>query len=141
MRVEIFTPDVSGKAVLLPLFMDRVPCGFPSPASDYVEKSLNLNDYCIRHPSATFMIRAEGASMVLAGISDNDLLVVDRAETARHGDIVVAAVGGEFTVKRLCTHPRLCLEPTNPEYRTLFVEPDDLEIFGVVMYVIHGTRG
>lgn len=125
----------------IPLFSDSCACGFPSPAADFVEQELDLTQYCIKHPSASYYIRAEGESMILAGISSGDLLVVDRAETARHGDVVVAAIDGEFTVKRLCTHPRLALEPMNPAYATMFVNPDSLEIFGVVTYVIHSTRG
>jgi len=125
----------------LPLFADRCRAGFPSPAQDYVEQTLDLNEYCIRHPSATYYVRAEGDSMILAGISSGDLMVVDRAERANHGDVVIASIDREFTVKRLCTHPRLSLEPMNPAYKPMFVDPDSLEIFGVVMYVIHGTRG
>lgn len=136
-----FRPDSELSVLSLPLFADRCRAGFPSPAQDYVEQTLDLNQYCIRHASATYFVRAEGESMILAGISSGDLLVVDRAERAGHGDIVIAAIDGEFTVKRLCLHPRLCLEPMNPAYSPIFVDPDLLEIFGVVMFVIHGTRG
>lgn len=127
--------------IKIPLFLDACPCGFPSPAADYVEQDLDLTRYCIKHPSASYFVRAEGESMILAGISNGDLLVVDRAETARHGDIVVAAIDGEFTVKKLLTSPRLALEPMNPKFSTLFVDPDCLEIFGVVTFVVHNTRG
>lgn len=136
-----FRPDSELSVLSLPLFADRCRAGFPSPAQDYVEQTLDLNQYCIRHASATYFVRAEGESMILAGISSGDLLVVDRAERAGHGDIVIAAIDGEFTVKRLCLHPHLCLEPMNPAYSPIFVDPDLLEIFGVVMFVIHGTRG
>ena len=91
--------------------MERVPCGFPSPAQDYVEDSLDLNKLVIKHPSATYFVRVSGDSMIGAGISHGDLLVVDRSLNAVHGDIVIAAVAGEFTVKELQTHPRLQLIP------------------------------
>lgn len=75
--------------------------------------------------------------MIESGILSGDLLIVDKAETPTHGDIVIASVGGEFTVKRLCTHPTLCLQPMNPAYSPIFMDPDDLDIFGVVIHAIH----
>lgn len=134
------TPDEEIPVLALPLFADYCRAGVPSPAADYIERTLDLNEYCIRHPSATYFVRAEGDSMVLAGINSGDLLVVDRAETPQHGDIVIAAVEGEFTVKRLCLTPRLCLEPMNPAYQPIYVEADRLEIFGKVLHVIHTLR-
>ncbi len=136
----MFTPGDTPPVLSLPLFADRCRAGFPSPAQDYVEKTLDLNEYCIRHPSATYFVRASGESMTEAGIGDGDLLVVDRDETVGHGDIVIAAVAGEFTVKRLCLRPRLALEPMNPAFPTLYPDPDELEIFGVVLYAVHNTR-
>lgn len=76
-------------------------CGFPSPAQDYVEKRIDLNELLVQHPSATYFVKAAGDSMIDAGIDEGDLLVVDSARKAEHGDIVIAAVGGEFTVKKL----------------------------------------
>lgn len=125
---------------LLPLFSDRVPAGFPSPAQDYVEAELDLNDYCIRHPSATYFLRASGNSMCDAGLKDGDLLIVDKSVTPEHGDIVIAAVDGEFTVKQLQVRPRLALRPMNPAYAVIYPDPDALEIFGVVMHFIHTPR-
>lgn len=133
-------PDEELPVLALPLFADYCRAGVPSPAADYIERSLDLNEYCIRHPSATYFVRAEGDSMLLAGINSGDLLVVDRAETPAHGDIVIAAVEGEFTVKRLCLTPRLCLEPMNPAYAPLYLAPNQLEIFGKVLHVIHTLR-
>lgn len=78
--------------------------------------------------------------MVEAGILSGDLLIVDKAVKLPHGDIVIAAAAGEFTVKRLCTHPRLCLQPMNPAYSLIFVDPDELDIFGVVIHAIHTLR-
>lgn len=125
----------------LPLFLERVPAGFPSPAQDYVEDMLDLNDLCIRHRSATYFVRASGHSMTDAGIKDGDLLVVDKSEKPGHGDIVIAAVDGEFTVKVLQLRPSLALQPMNPTFPTIYPDPDSLEIFGVVTWFLHATRG
>nr|WP_208952106.1 translesion error-prone DNA polymerase V autoproteolytic subunit [Rahnella sp. ChDrAdgB13] len=134
------TPAADPEKIFLPLFIEQCPAGFPSPATDYVEKSLDLNELCIRHPSATYFVRAEGESMIESGILSGDLLVVDKAITPAHGDIVVAAVNGEFTVKKLCTFPALCLQPMNPAYAPIFIDPDNLEIFGVVIHALHTFR-
>lgn len=124
---------------MLPLFADHVPAGFPSPAQDYVEAELDLNSYCIRHPSATYFLRASGNSMADAGMRDGDLLVVDKSLTPQHGDIVIASVDGEFTVKKLQTRPRLALCPMNPAYAPIYPDPDALEIFGIVTHFVHTT--
>ncbi|CAK9887152.1 MAG: Protein UmuD (plasmid) [Candidatus Erwinia impunctatus] len=135
-----FTTAVSPARLKIPLFTERCPAGFPSPAQDYVEAELDLNDYCIRHPSATYFLRASGHSMNDAGMKDGDLLVVDKSLTPEHGDIVIASVDGEFTVKQLQTRPRLALRPMNASFPTLFPDPDTLEIFGVVIHFVHTTR-
>ncbi len=103
----------------LPLFLERVACGFPSPAQDYVEDRIDLNKLAVKHPSATYFVKVSGDSMIGAGIGDGDLLVVDRSLTAEHGDIVVAAVDGEFTVKELQTRPVLRLLPHNTRYQPI----------------------
>lgn len=117
-----------------------VPCGFPSPAQDYVEKELDLNEYCVRHRSATYYLRAHGDSMQDGFLFNGDLLVIDNALKPVKGDIVVAGMGAEFTVKRLMTRPKLCLQPMNPSYPPLYPNPDELQIFGVVTHIIHRTR-
>ncbi|MFC3395766.1 translesion error-prone DNA polymerase V autoproteolytic subunit [Brenneria rubrifaciens] len=123
--------------VELPLFTDRVECGFPSPAQDYVEERIDLNKLLIRHPSATYFVRVSGDSMSGVGIADGDMLVVDCAITARHDDIVVAAVDGAFTVKKLQLQPEVQLIPMNSAYRPIrFGNDDALEIFGVVTFTI-----
>lgn len=124
----------------LPFFLSRVPAGFPSPAQDYVEAELDLNSHCILHPSSTYFLRAAGDSMTDAGLKDGDLLVVDKSVTPQHGDIVIAAIDGEFTVKQLQLRPRLALRPMNPAYSIIYPDPDQLELFGVVMHFIHSTR-
>ena len=135
--MKFYSPTGLGQIAALPLFSDRVPCGFPSPAQDYVEQRIDLNKLVIRHPSATYFVRAAGDSMNGAGIGSGDLLVVDSAKTAQHGDIVIAAVDGEFTVKRLQTHPSVMLVPENPAYSPILVGGEEsLDIFGVVTHVL-----
>ncbi len=82
-----------------PLFLSPVACGFPSPAPDYTEQTIDLNPLCVTHPAATYFVRATGDNMVDHGICDDYLLVVDRIRKVRNGSVVVAAVDGEFTVK------------------------------------------
>ncbi|MDZ4034630.1 translesion error-prone DNA polymerase V autoproteolytic subunit [Kluyvera ascorbata] len=135
--MKFYSPTGLGQIAALPLFSDRVPCGFPSPAQDYVEQRIDLNKLVIRHPSATYFVRAAGDSMNGAGIGSGDLLVVDSAKTAHHGDVVIAAVDGEFTVKRLQMHPTVMLVPENPAYSPILVGGEEsLDIFGVVTHVL-----
>ncbi|MGO3910065.1 translesion error-prone DNA polymerase V autoproteolytic subunit [Huaxiibacter chinensis] len=125
----------SGNIMALPLFLERVACGFPSPAQDYVEDRIDLNKLVVTHPNATYFVKVSGDSMIGVGIGEGDLLVVDRALTAGHGNIVVAAVDGEFTVKELQTVPFLALVPHNPQYQPITFQPDEeVQIFGVVTY-------
>lgn len=129
----IFTPRVR-----VPLFADTCAAGFPSPAQDYVESELDLNELCIRRRASTFFVRASGSSMQELGLYNGDVMVVDRAEEASHGDIVIAEVNGEFTVKRLQLHPRLALLPMNPTYSIIY--PDELQLLGVVTWFFNSTR-
>ena len=126
----------------IPLYLDRVAAGFPSPAQDSIEKTLDLNELCIQHPAATFFVRAEGDSMIGAGIFSGDVLVVDRSLNARSGDIVIACLDDEFTVKQLITSPALVqLRPMNAAYSSITLSEDsELELFGVVTTVIHSLR-
>ncbi|EAA9081777.1 translesion error-prone DNA polymerase V autoproteolytic subunit [Salmonella enterica subsp. enterica] len=128
------TPEVLN----VPLFTERCSAGFPSPTADYTEEELDLNAYCIRRPSATYFVRAIGESMKDIGLHSGDLMVVDKAEKARHGDIVIAETEGEFTVKRLQLKPRIALLPMNPAYPILY--PEEVQIFGVVTAFVHKTR-
>ena len=124
--------------VKLPLFAEPCAAGFPSPAQDYVEKELDLNELCIRRRASTFFVRASGSSMEGLGLYDGDVMVVDRAEEASHGDIVIAEVEGEFTVKRLQLQPRIALQPMNPAYPVIY--PDELQLLGVVTWWFNSTR-
>lgn len=126
----------------LPFFTDAVRAGFPSPAGDHVDKTLDLNELCVQHPSATYFVRAEGSSMIERGIFPGSVLVVDRSLSARHGDVVIASVDGEFTVKTLELKPAVRLIAGNVEFKPIeFNEESELDIFGVVTTVIHSLRG
>lgn len=126
----------------IPAFKSEVRAGFPSPADDYVEQKLDLNRFLIRHPSATFYVRVKGNSMEGAGISDGDMLIVDRALEAGNNDIAVCVINGEFTVKRLKKEKgALYLVPENPGYRPIRVpEGSDFQVWGIVSYVIHKAQ-
>ena len=125
----------------MPLFSEAVSAGFPSPAQDYVEKTLDLNELCIKRPAATFFVRVEGESMIQAGIYAGDILVVDRSVTAEHGDTVIVAIDGEMTVKELQLRPTVRLVPRNPAYPAIEIaEGTVLDIFGVVTNVIRNIR-
>jgi DNA polymerase V len=125
----------------IPLFSDAVSAGFPSPATDYCERKLDLNELCIQKPAATYFVRALGDSMIDAGIFPGDVLVIDRSIDASHGDIVIAAVNGELTVKLLETKPQTRLVPMNSQHAPIVIpEEADLEIFGVATNVIHSLR-
>lgn len=120
-----------------PLFLTRVPAGFPSPADDYVEGTLDLNDLVIRRPEATFFVRVEGDSMVDAGIHPGDLLVIDRSVEPHDGDVVIAALDGEMTVKRVRRgEEALWLVADNEAYPPQRVTTE-LVVWGVVQHVIH----
>lgn len=121
----------------IPLFQSKIPAGFPSPAQDYVEQTLDLNELCIKRPAATYFVRVEGDSMIEAGIHPDDILVVDRSVTPQHGDIVIAQVNGEFTVKELELKPVVQLVPRNKAYQPVrFNDDSELLLFGVVTNIV-----
>jgi DNA polymerase V len=128
-------------SIKLPLFTGKVAAGFPSPADDYVEKTLDLNDLLIQKPAATFFVRAEGESMLGAGIHPNDILIVDRSIEPIPGKIVICALNGELTVKRLTsTDGQITLAAENPAYSDITIHEDiDMVIWGVVTSVIHAV--
>lgn len=135
--MQFFTPTELRQHIALPLFGNLVPCGFPSPAQDYVERRIDLNELMIQHPSATYFVKCTGDAMVEAGICEGDLLVVDSSRKAEHGNIVIAAVDGEFTVKRLQLHPVIMLKSENSLYAPIRIgSEDNLEVFGVVTYIV-----
>lgn len=123
----------------LPLFLERVSAGFPSPAADYEEGRLDLNRYLIKNPPATFFVRVAGDSMIGAGIHPGDLLVVDRSLEPRDKNVVIAALNGELTVKRIrIRRKKIYLEAENEIYASREVSAEaDFEVWGVVTNVIH----
>lgn len=127
---------------LIPSFQDLVQAGFPAECGTIIKEYVDLNELCIRKKAATFFVIATGLSMVDAGIYEGSLLVVDRSLDAKHGDIVIASIAGDYTVKRLCLHPVVQLEPMNPDFPTIVLHDggDDLELFGVVTFSINGLH-
>ncbi|MFT7108621.1 MAG: DNA polymerase V [Psychrobacter glaciei] len=125
---------------LLTVYIDSVPCGFPSPADDYSEEQLSLDEHLIKHPSATFLARASGDSMQGRGIFDRDMLIIDRALEPVHGDIVVVAIDGQLTCKSIDLHRKLLLA-ANPLYPPIQITEDqDVVIEGVVKASIRYHR-
>ena len=134
------TPTMKNDADKLPLLMQTtVCCGFPSPAEQYVESPLDLNELLVKKPAATFFVRAAGESMTGAGIYPGDILVVDRSLEPGNGSVVIAAVNNEFTVKFFRKDRNgIRLEPANSKFKAIFfAEGMELRIFGVVTACIH----
>lgn len=125
-----------------PLFTVRIPAGFPSPGDDYIDEKLDLNEYLIKHPSATFFMRVQGDSMINAGIHSGDLLIVDRVMEAVNNSIIVAVIDGEFTVKRVqIANNNVYLVAENSNYHRIEVTPEmRFEVWGVVTHVIHQAK-
>ncbi|HOY31470.1 MAG TPA: translesion error-prone DNA polymerase V autoproteolytic subunit [Bacteroidales bacterium] len=135
--LEIFAPE-TGKKISLPFYVAKISAGFPSPAEDFIERKLDLNEYLIKNPSATFFVKVSGQSMINAGIHDGDILVVDRSAEPANNRIVIGVVNGEFTVKRLLKkNTKLFLVPENTDYKPIEInETMDVSIWGVVTYTI-----
>ena len=121
-----------------PALLGSVRAGFPSPAEDLGEQTVDLTRELITHPQATYLVRARGHSMTGVGIFDRDLLVVNRALTPQRGQVVLAVLDGEFTVKTLVQHQgRVALRAANPGYPVILPkEAQTLEIWGVVTAAI-----
>lgn len=134
-------PVSSETSLELPLAESEIKAGFPSPADDFMEDALDLNEHLIDHPSATFFVRVSGDSMVDAGIHDGDILIVDRALEPANGKVVIAVLDGQLSVKRLRKqNGNVSLEPENDDYGPLEItEENDLRIWGVVTRVIHSV--
>jgi DNA polymerase V len=126
--------DRVGRPQLCPL-----PAGWPAPAENYVEDTLDLHRLAVKNPPATFFLRVTGDSMIGAGIHNGDLLVVDRSRTPASGKVVVAVVDGELTIKRLIKRKgKTILHPENPVYPEIDIsEREDTSIWGVATYVLH----
>jgi len=121
----------------IPIYSSKVEAGFASPADDFVEEYLDLNNLLVKHHEATFFVRVSGKSMIDAGIYPDDILIVDRSVNARDGKIVIANVDGDVTVKRLSiTGDNVTLKAENPKHKDIVIT-GELHIWGVVTSVIH----
>ena len=130
--------ELSGE-LSCPLYLSPVNAGWPSPAEDYIDQQLNLHEYVVRNPAATFFLRAAGDSMINVGIHDGDLLIVDRSVDAAPNRVVIAALEGELLVKRLARrNGKTWLVPANPDYPDIDITNREyVHIWGVVTYVLH----
>ena len=129
----------NAKLSSVPVLGDAVPAGFPSPAEDYLDMDLNLHDYLVRNPAATFCVRVSGGSMVSADIKSGDVMVIDRALDPTNNSIVLAVLNGEFTVKRIKKRANeLYIIADNEEYQPMKITKDvDFQVWGVVTFIIH----
>jgi DNA polymerase V len=123
----------------IPFLITAAQAGFPSPAQDFTELPLDLNSYLVKHPAATFLVRVTGDSMLNAGIHNGDVLIVDRALAVAAGNIVVAVLMGEFTIKYYYPEKgNIVLRPAHKDYSDIVVTSEmDFEIWGVVTCVLH----
>jgi DNA polymerase V len=162
--IKTLTPDLS-TSYKLPIFVNSVKAGFPSPATDYEEAKLDLNTHLIANPNATFFVHIDGDSMIDAKIQSGDIAIVDRSLEARNGDVILAVIDGDFTIKRLeirdfkgevITDPKqkgikLTVQTQNTKQIRLLPENSDFEpiiitgnmtfvVWGVVTSVIHKMR-
>lgn len=138
----MIVPIGSKKKLKIPLVQSRISAGFPSPADDYLDPAIDLNEHLITNPAATFLVRVKGNSMVDAGIYEEDVLIVDRSIPATNNCIVIAMLSGEFTVKRLRQRAgKTFLEAANSSFARIELKDEqELVIWGVVTYVIHRAR-
>lgn len=138
-KLELFSADLDSE-LELQYSQEGVRAGFPSPAQDYTTEAIDLNKELVLHPSSTFYARCVGDSMKESGIDDGDLLIIDKSLEPGEGDIVVAFIDGDFTLKRIHldqTHNCLMLIPSNPDYHPIKVtEENHFIIWGVVTYNI-----
>jgi DNA polymerase V len=136
----ISVPNSNAKQLLTPLYSHKISAGFPSPADDHIEQTLDLNQHLITHPVSTFFLKVSGDSMIGAHIQENDILVVDKSLSPKNDDIVIAVFHAELTVKKLIINKNgdIFLKPENDKYPIIHIpSPDELIIWGVVTSVIH----
>ena len=139
---KFWLPSLLAPVQRIPLFGHTVPAGFPSPADDYVEDRLDLNQLLVQNKSATFFLRVKGDSMIHAGIHDGDIIVVDRSVEPVDRAVVVAVIDGELTIKRLIKrNGEVELHAENPKYAPIrFKEGQVLTIWGVVTSAVHSVK-
>lgn len=133
---------VPSSHILIPYALEKISAGFPSPAQDYIDKALDMNEHLIKNETATFIVKVASLSMLNAGIEIDDELIVDRSLNAKHGDIVVALIDNDFTVKRLMIDESgQWLKAENPDYKNIYLlDGQELIIWGVVTHIIKMTR-
>ena len=136
---ELSFYSMDKKVLDIPFYQSNVPAGFPSPAEDFMDLDLNLQEYLVQHPSATFCVRVTGDSMQNAGIYSGDVMVVDRALEPQNNTIVLAILDGEFTVKRIQKKGQeLYLKPENSKFKPIQItEEMNFQVWGVVTHIIH----
>ena len=132
---------VRHKQINIPIFIDKISAGFPSPATDYMENKLDLNEHLIKHPAATFIVKASGFSMIKEGIHPDDLLIIDRSIVPQNNNIVIASIFGDLTVKKLKKKEKaFFLLSANDSYPNIEVKEEmECFIWGVVTFIIHAT--
>jgi len=133
-HISIQIPTVGIQPVRVPLYSHKVAAGFPSPADDYIEGRLSLDEHLISNKDATFFVRAKGNSMTGAGIFDGDLLVVDKSLDPSSGDIIIAIIDGDLTVKRFIKRgEKVILKPENLRFKEIELQDgQELQVWGVV---------
>jgi DNA polymerase V len=137
MSISIFTPNQTSE-LAIPAAGSQISAGFPSPAEDYLEPMLDLNQALIKNPSSTFYGRVKGVSMKDAGVDNGDLLVIDKSLSYRNNAMAVCFINGEFTLKRIKVEgDTLLLMPANKDYDPIVVKGDaDFSVWGIVTYII-----
>lgn len=135
--IHSVSPYIVNRKLRLPIFSSRVQAGFASPADDFIEQYLDLNELLVEHEQATYFVRVAGRSMIDAGIFPNDILIVDRSVEAIHNKIIIAVIDGEVTVKRLqISGDQVVLKAENKDYKDIPVL-GELNTWGVVTSIIH----
>ena len=139
LSIKVVTPTT---LLSIPYAIEKISAGFPSPAQDYIDKRLDMNEHLIKNECATFIVKVGSLSMLNAGIDIDDELIVDRSLDAKHQDIVVALIENDFTVKRLMIDESgRWLKAENPEYKNIyFNEGQELLIWGVVTFILKNAR-
>ena len=144
--MEVFQSSVvrqrNQSHLLIPLASECISAGFPSPADDYIDAGIDLNEQLIRNPTSTFLLRVSGNSMTGAGIHNGDLLIVDRSLNPHPGHIVVAVIEGAFILKRLVLKNEvLYLEADNPDYQQIDLRQyENVHVWGVAIHSIHSLN-
>ncbi|MBR5898384.1 MAG: translesion error-prone DNA polymerase V autoproteolytic subunit [Muribaculaceae bacterium] len=139
--LDLYAADVTTK-VDIPYANEGIQAGFPSPAQNYINESIDLNIELIKHPASTFFGKVSGDSMIEEGIEEGDILVIDKSLEPINGDLAVCCIDGEFTLKRIeIEENRIKLMPSNATFKPIIVTPDDqFTVWGIVTYTIKKNR-